>query len=384
MRISAATDVVHGRPLVSIIVNNHNYGHFLPNAIDSALVQTYAPLEVIVVDDGSTDQSRDVIAGYGNRILPVLKENGGQASAFNAGLAASLGDILIFLDADDALLPEAAALAVQQFTPGTVKVHWPLLRTDEALEPTGQLTPPEDLPAGDFRQDIFRFGPATSLSPPTSGNAWARSFLELVMPIPEQDHRIAADGYLYGLAPGFGDIGRVSTPQGFYRIHRKNNYRGMELDERLRLGLVCIEHQWRVLRAHARQYDIAVDEPAWERHSYFHQLQAAAREIESVVPPATPLILLDEARWSIEGGIAGRKVFPFPECDGYYAGPPENDSAAIGELERLRETHGIEYFVIAAPAFWWLEDYSGFAQHLRSRYVEIVANSRLIIFKLEK
>lgn len=384
MRFSAADHVVREKPLVSIIVNNRNYGNFLSNAIDSALLQTYAPLEVVVVDDGSTDNSRDVIAGYGERIVTVLKENGGQASAFNAGLAASLGDILIFLDADDALLPEAAALAVEQFARGTVKVHWPLMRTDETLEPTGQLTPPEDLPAGDFRRDIFRFGPATSLSPPTSGNAWARSFLELVMPIPEQDHRIAADGYLYGLAPGFGDIGRVTTPQGFYRIHGTNNYRGMKLDERLRLGMVCIEHQWRVLRAHARKNDIAVDEPAWERHSYFHQLQAAAREIESVIPPATQLILLDEARWSIEGGIAGRMVIPFPESDGYYAGPPENDSAAIDELERIRKTHGAQYFVIAAPAFWWLECYSGFAEHLRSHYVEILANDRLIILNLEK
>jgi len=71
---------------VSIIIDNYNYGRFLGEAIDSALAQTYPHVEVIVVDDGSTDNSREVIAKYGDRIIPVLKENGGQASAFNAGL----------------------------------------------------------------------------------------------------------------------------------------------------------------------------------------------------------------------------------------------------------------------------------------------------------
>jgi glycosyltransferase involved in cell wall biosynthesis len=71
-------------PLVSVIVNNYNYARFLPDAIDSALRQTYGHVEVIVVDDGSTDESRVVIASYGNRIRAVLKRNGGQGSAFNA------------------------------------------------------------------------------------------------------------------------------------------------------------------------------------------------------------------------------------------------------------------------------------------------------------
>jgi glycosyltransferase involved in cell wall biosynthesis len=88
-------------PLVSIIINNYNYGRFVREAIDSGLNQTYSHKEVIVVDDGSTDDSREIIASYGNGITSVLKENGGQASAFNAGFAVSQGDIICFLDADD-------------------------------------------------------------------------------------------------------------------------------------------------------------------------------------------------------------------------------------------------------------------------------------------
>src|SRR3954451_20463787 len=95
------------RPLVSIVIDNYNYARFLPEAIESALAQTYPDTEVIVVDDGSTDDSREIIASYGSRVRPVLKTNGGQASAFNAGFAASRGDVVLFLDSDDTLFPEA-------------------------------------------------------------------------------------------------------------------------------------------------------------------------------------------------------------------------------------------------------------------------------------
>jgi GT2 family glycosyltransferase len=67
--------------LVSIVINNFNYARYLPHAIDSALAQTHRPTQVIVVDDGSTDDSRPVIDRYAGRIRPVLKTNGGQASA---------------------------------------------------------------------------------------------------------------------------------------------------------------------------------------------------------------------------------------------------------------------------------------------------------------
>jgi glycosyltransferase involved in cell wall biosynthesis len=73
-------------PLVSSVINNHDYARFLGAAIESALQQTYGPLEVIVVDDGSTDESRDVIADYGDKVVPLFKANGGQDSAVIPGM----------------------------------------------------------------------------------------------------------------------------------------------------------------------------------------------------------------------------------------------------------------------------------------------------------
>src|SRR5215208_719446 len=87
-------------PLVSVLISNYNYEGFLREAVNSALNQTYPNVEVVVVDDGSTDNSREVIASYRERVVPVLKENGGQASACNAGFQVSRGEIAIFLDAD--------------------------------------------------------------------------------------------------------------------------------------------------------------------------------------------------------------------------------------------------------------------------------------------
>ena len=72
---------------LTVLINNHNYARYLREATDSALEQTYPRTEVVVVDDGSTDESTEVIRSYGDRIVPVFKSNGGQASAFNAGFA---------------------------------------------------------------------------------------------------------------------------------------------------------------------------------------------------------------------------------------------------------------------------------------------------------
>src|SRR3954449_8708213 len=115
--MSSSTTWAESDMRVAVVVNNFNYERFLSTAIESALAQTHPDVEVVVVDDGSTDGSREVIAGYGDRVRAVYKENGGQASAFNAAFAACTGDVVIFLDADDALLPQTAARAAAAFAP---------------------------------------------------------------------------------------------------------------------------------------------------------------------------------------------------------------------------------------------------------------------------
>src|SRR3954470_14903411 len=118
-------------PRCAIVINNFNYARFLHEAIESALGQTWPNTEVIVVDDGSTDESREGVNRYKDQVSAVFKPNGGQGSAYNAGWAASHGDILCFLDADDTLFPDAMESAVSLFgDPQVVKAQWPLRFVD--------------------------------------------------------------------------------------------------------------------------------------------------------------------------------------------------------------------------------------------------------------
>ena len=104
------------KPLVSIIIPNYNYARYLREAIDSALAQTYRPVEVIVVDDGSTDGSRSVIQAYGSAIRSIFQKNEGLPSARNAGIAMASGEFFVFLDSDDALLPDALLTLYEGFS----------------------------------------------------------------------------------------------------------------------------------------------------------------------------------------------------------------------------------------------------------------------------
>jgi glycosyltransferase involved in cell wall biosynthesis len=93
----------------SVVVTNYNYREFVAEAVDGALAQTRAPLEVVVVDDGSTDGSPDYLReryGADPRVKLLCGENGGQLAAFQRGLAAAGGDVVCFLDADDRWGPD--------------------------------------------------------------------------------------------------------------------------------------------------------------------------------------------------------------------------------------------------------------------------------------
>lgn len=208
-----------GQPKVSIIINNYNYAAFLECAISSALNQTYGNTEVIVVDDGSTDGSRDVLTRYDNRAQVLLKDNGGQVSALNLGFRMSSGDLVIFLDSDDALSPDAIEAAVAYWKSGYVKVHFPLQVMDANNEPTGLLMPRVRLAEGNLLTQSLTTG--RYITAPTSGNVFSRVFLEQIFPIPEGTWE-NGDAYMNTCAPFYGSIGAIRRPLGFYRIHGKS------------------------------------------------------------------------------------------------------------------------------------------------------------------
>jgi glycosyltransferase involved in cell wall biosynthesis len=131
------------------------------------------------------------------------------------------------------------------------------------------------------------------------------------------------------------------------------------------------------------------DDAAWKnRYSIraadiARELEQAARtrdEIVAATPPDAVVILVDEARFGSEP-IVGRATFPFLEENDEYAGPPSDDDAGLRELERLRDK-GATHIAFAWMAFWWLEYYSRFSEHLRSSFTCLVENERLVLFEL--
>jgi glycosyltransferase involved in cell wall biosynthesis len=110
------------RPLVSVMIGVYNAAPYLAEAIDSVFAQTYRPLELIVVDDGSDDGSGDVARGYGDRLIYAYQENAGNGAARNHAVRLASGELFAFLDADD------------RFVPDKLDRQWAVLRADPGLD----------------------------------------------------------------------------------------------------------------------------------------------------------------------------------------------------------------------------------------------------------
>ncbi len=237
------------QPSVSVVITNFNYGRFLAHAVNSALEQREANVEVVVVDDGSTDDSRQVIASFAGRVTPVLMSNGGQGAAFNAGWRAATGEVIMFLDADDMLLPRIAATVARLFAarPELSRIQFPLEVLDEAGRWTGACIPAphRQLFSGDAVPALVSC-PDDIVWQPTSGNAFSRQCLDEILPMPEQQYRICADYYLSNLAPLHGPVVALSEAGGGYRVHGLNrHFSPVEHIDKIR------ENVWRTHHTHA-------------------------------------------------------------------------------------------------------------------------------------
>lgn len=227
-------------PRVAVVITNHDYAAYVAGAIDSALGQVPAPAQVVVVDDGSRDGSRDVIRGYGDRVTALWRDGGGQGPAITAaaGVLDPSVTVVMVLDADDRLRPGALAAVARAFArvPGAARVHFPMRVIDaDGAETGGERPHPHlRLPAGDLAPGTL----ATPFDAPwagMSGNAFAAHVVRELMPVPE-GHRTFPDWYLVHTSSLLGPVARVDAPLADYRLHGRNAY-GMG-DGRLDLGHV--------------------------------------------------------------------------------------------------------------------------------------------------
>lgn len=215
------------QPLISVIITNYNYGHFLAQAIESVLTQTYENFELIVVDDGSTDHSTEIIKFYENRLIAIFQKNAGQGAAFNSGIAKAQGEIVCFLDADDYFSKEKLAKVVVAFHkhPEWVQIShsWISVNQDNQVIGRGGKT----LNQGNVQHLLLQRGRyAMGI---TSALAYRRSVLQQVFPVSTKLFEVegksfteSADTYLTTTVPFYGEVGCIKEPLMFYRMHGNN------------------------------------------------------------------------------------------------------------------------------------------------------------------
>ncbi|MEO0984905.1 MAG: glycosyltransferase [Cyanobacteria bacterium J06639_14] len=247
----------HSR-LVTVVVSNYNYGRFIAEAIESVLNQTYQNFELIVVDDGSSDNSRDIIQSYGDRLIPIFQENAGQGAAFNAALTQAHGEIICFLDADDYYRADKLAKVVAAFAAHPEWVQISHGRT--SIDADGNILghDPTFFSQGDVKPLLLKWGRYAWAI--TSALAYRRAVLDQVLPIPPRPR--AADTYLTATVPFYGPVGVLPEPLMFYRKHGKNR-RGQTNNiayilEQRRDTERCI-NQMAAATSHPERFDIHQD-----------------------------------------------------------------------------------------------------------------------------
>ena len=110
------------KPLVSVVIPVYNGENYLKEAIDSALAQTYEPIEVLVVNDGSKDKTEEIALSYGDRIRYFSKENGGVSTALNMGIANMRGEYFSWLSHDDLYKPEKITLEIAALSEDPMRI----------------------------------------------------------------------------------------------------------------------------------------------------------------------------------------------------------------------------------------------------------------------
>lgn len=250
---------------LSVIIPNFNYGEYIAEAIDSALGLEWPDVEVIVVDDGSTDHSRSVIEGYGPRITAVFQENTGQYGAMNVGFARCHGDVVIFLDSDDYLDPSIAREIAAVWRRGVSKVQFQMRVVDAEGRSLGSVLPQyRYVPTP---EQIRRWVRTTSAypTPPGSGNAYSREYLQQIFPLDDSCGR-AGDSCCIAAAPYLGDVVTVPKALVAYRVHGRNDGAHTDLDP-LRFGreVTRAKRRFRYSQEIARRVGISVRDLAVSR-----------------------------------------------------------------------------------------------------------------------
>jgi len=211
-------------PLITVLIDTYNYGRFIEEAIESVLAQDFPQeqMEILVVDDGSTDETAERVSKYGDRLQFFSKPNGGQASTLNFGFERARGEIVALLDGDDYWLPGKLRRVAEEFAKNPqdgMVYHDFFFKRDEAQAPlpasglTGFSGFLPDDPNNLLRYDV----------PLCAALAFRRTVLQRLLPIP-QSLIVQADAHLGACVIFVAPIVYISEPLTVHRVHSANEW----------------------------------------------------------------------------------------------------------------------------------------------------------------
>lgn len=244
------------QPKISVVIPCFNYARYVGAAIESALAQDHARKEVVVVNDGSTDDSLRIIQRYAGQVVVIDQPNQGSIAAYNRGFAESSGDVVIFLDADDLLEPGALSQVAAHWSPACAKLQYDLKIIDAEGRDSGRrfCNFADGYGSAQARSAFLRTG--TYRWPVTTGNAYSRWFLDLMFPL-NIEH--GPDGLLNTVAPVYGDVTVLPQVLGAYRVHGANMWASDGADHaRLPFRIHTRQREVAFMRLHARQRGVFV------------------------------------------------------------------------------------------------------------------------------
>lgn len=395
---------------VTIAIPTYNRSELLKTSLESALAQDYLDYQVLVLDNASDDDTEAVVRSFADsRITYVRNEtNIGIFGNWQRTVELNTSPYLSILSDDDVLLPNfihESVLALDNH-PDTglsaglaefININGATLHVT-GTEFSDKL--PEGLISGlDF---IHQIADGRKLILRTSAVMFRAYALRAVGWFDITHSKYLLDLNLYLRMATQFDFFFIAKELAQVRFH-------IEQDSQVSFGsggtgslAVMAERndaiayllkspraedasyrQWlaeRLLHISMRRSQFTFELIPQLNLSWSERLQIAMQEIASVIPAGKRLILVDENQWGCEI-LPEFDALPFLEHDGQYWGAPLNDEIAIQELERMRQA-GASFMVIAWPAFWWLDYYSGLRNYLSSNFRCVLDNSRLIVFDL--
>jgi glycosyltransferase involved in cell wall biosynthesis len=212
------------KPFATALIDTYNHEEFIAEAINSILEQDFSPseMEILVVDDGSTDKTPEIVRKFAPRVRMLRKSNGGQASAFNAGIPEARGEIVAFLDGDDWWAPNKLRSVSEALRAnpevglvghGITEVHQDGRRRTELPRETYRFRLNSVAEAKTFRLSRGFLG--------TSRMAYRKELLGRIGVVPEA-LRFEADEYLFTLAGWFAEVMILPEALTYYRLHDRN------------------------------------------------------------------------------------------------------------------------------------------------------------------